>query len=608
VSNRIEIRGITKLKDCLLKSGYLVPKINENDREPSWDGFIELYKNSDEHGRKSDLLARIPVQVKSHVNVDLSYNQISHNIKKADLVNYLNDGGVIFIVVVMKNYDEHKIFFETLTPLKLKRYIKMMKKKKSQTIILKEFPKENISEFTDIFFNFSHDMKKLVSVKYLSLNDFLEKHPVGFDSFSIPYQGIQYKNPLVYFLDHEAVLYANHSTAGVSIPVEIIKLATFDQKIELPVLIGNKEYYPYFKFSLSKDGINVIIGTGISFMYYREEEKADFSFKIQGNLSQRIHDTEFILALFKHKYFSVGGANPYNFLSSSYWESFDFDANINYYNEYLNYLLSIKKVLDILKVNDDLHLDKLSENDDKNIDFILSSFLYNHCHDLEFKKPIQEDTFRQNIKICNITIALLFKKGNNGKFSVSNFFNNKLKVSFQSKKDSKFYNASLYLSLTKEDLLILSNIDYEIIYKSFFGLEPKDELLDATNRFVLNMIEVYDASKNKCLLETGTKILDWVAENDHITNPAVYVLNKLQIVKRLRKFSDIEISQIVAVIENNKDNGILVGAYLLLGNIDTASFHFNQMSKNEQNSFRKYPINKFWTHEEQKNLNNGVTL
>jgi hypothetical protein len=343
MSKLIEMRGIAKLKNCLLKSLYLVPDINENDKTPSWDGFIELYRNDKANKKKSDLVSRIPIQVKSRIDVNLLYNKISYSTKKADLVNYLNDGGVILIVVVMKDYDEYKIFFETLTPLKIKRYLKIMKAKKSQTIILNEFPKDNVKEFTDIFFNFSHDMKKPVSDKYLSLNDFLEKRPCGFDSFTISYQGIQYKHPFDYLLDHEAIVYANHSIAGTSLQIDILKLTTLDQNVDQPVLIENKEYYSSFKLSHSKDGVNVIIGNSISFMYYKEKGKAVFNFKIQGTLTQRINDTEFVLALFKNKYFAVGGEKPHNFLSDSFWESSDFDTEIEYYKKYLDDLLSIKK-------------------------------------------------------------------------------------------------------------------------------------------------------------------------------------------------------------------------------------------------------------------------
>jgi len=63
MSRRIELFGIVKLLDCLLRSPYLIPNINDNDKIPSWDGFVEVYKSKELNKKKSDLLARVPVQV-----------------------------------------------------------------------------------------------------------------------------------------------------------------------------------------------------------------------------------------------------------------------------------------------------------------------------------------------------------------------------------------------------------------------------------------------------------------------------------------------------------------------------------------------------------------
>ena len=154
MSRNIEIRGIIKLKDCLTRSEYLIPDILENNNTPSWDGFVELYKNNDKNKKKSDMEARIPVQVKGETNLDISSEQIKFNVNKSDLKNYLHNGGVIFFVVRMKDFDNHRIYYESLIPLKLKRYIKEMKNRNSMNIIFHTFPKDNIDEFTDIFLNF----------------------------------------------------------------------------------------------------------------------------------------------------------------------------------------------------------------------------------------------------------------------------------------------------------------------------------------------------------------------------------------------------------------------------------------------------------------------
>lgn len=596
MSKRIELMGITKLKDCLLRSDFIIPDIDESSTIPSWDGFIMLYENEDRNKKKSDLLARIPVQVKGETNSDILCEQIMYNVRKSDLKNYLQDGGVIFLVVRLKDHDNYRIYYEPLIPLKIKRHIKSMKNRKSMNIDLKTFPKENIDEITDIFFNFAHDMRKQPGDNILSLNEFKNIHPDGFDLFTMHYQGVKYKNkhPMDYFLENEVTVYAKHSGADISIPVDLVKVTEFGQDLNSPVLIENTEYYSNFKLSHSKEGIKIIIGNSVSFLYPKDNEEVKFNIKFKGTLSQRIKDTEFIIALLENKYFLIGGDKPHGFKLGTVVEKFDFNERIDDYKNYLEYLNEIRKVLSVLRVNDELDFDNITDKDEENINLIISSILYNNQQELIINNEITAGSFRKNIKVCNISIAILFVKKDNGKYMLSNFFDGIYYAIYQTSAKHEPINASIYLSLTEDDFLTVSNIDYDIIYDSFLNLEANEELFNMTNQFILKMIEVYDKSKKQILLETSLKILDWIIKNDHITQPAIYLLNKMQIIKRTRKLNDSEIPQLLTIISDNKENKILTGAYLLLENIDMATYHFNKMPTEEQDEFNKYPIKIFW--------------
>jgi len=598
MSEQIEKRAIIKLEDCLTRSGYLLSDITDNDKTPSWDGFVRLYKNKDHKEKKSDLVARIPVQVKGESNTDIIREQISHNIKKSDLKNYLHDGGIIFFVIRMCDFDNYRIYYDTLIPLKIKRYIKSMGKRKSVSINLKTFPKDNIEELTDIFFIFANDMKKQPSDKFLSLNEFNKLHPDGFDSFTMHYNGIHYKHPMDYFLEKEVTVYAKHSSADILIPVDLIKITEFDQHIDSPVLIENVEYYKNFKLIHSKEGIKIILGNSVSFLYFQDKEKVNFNITIKGTLSQRIIDTKFILALLKYKYIFIGGDKPHVFNIGAIEEDIDYLEKIDYYEKYLEYLLEINRVMEILKVEDDINLDNITEKDKEYINILISSILYGNPQDFTVShKKNKKNTigsFRKNIQISNILISILFIKRNDGKYSLSNFFVDGHIATFQKSAKYKPFDASLFLTMTKNDFLTVSNIDYDIIYKSFLNLKANKDLLEMTNQFVLNMIDVYDQSKKMILLETSLKVLDWILENDCFTNHEVYILNRVQVIKRMRTLSDDEFSQLHNIISNNKDDKILTGAHLLLGNIEMATFHLKKMSDTDQVEFKKYPINIFW--------------
>ena len=543
MSRRIELCGVVKLKDCLIRSEYLIPNINENDKIPSWDGYIEVYESKNKDNKKSELLSRIPVQVKGQMNPNIFKEQIKYSVDKADLNNYLNDGGVMFFVVCVSNYDNYRIYYETLSPLKLIRYIKNMEDRNSISISLKTFPKDNIEEFTDIFLNFSDDINKQASEKILSINDFMKNRPLGYDSFNVQCRSIKYKHAIDFFLENEVTVYIKHSDTEISTPIDQIRFKTFDQDVSFPILIEYKKYYSNYKLSYSIEGTKLLIGNSTSILYPKEEKKAIFNFKVQGTLSQRIDDTKFYLGLLNKKYFTISGEKSYNV--DIPFDETESVKQIEYFNKYLEYLLELEKTLSILKIKNELDFKDFTKKDEEHINIIISSILYNEPQDLIFDKEIEEDAIFQSIKICNIYILLLFYKIKNGKYSVINFFDEKISINFQSRKDNIVYNASIYLYLKKEHFLNVSNIDYDIIYKSFFNLDANEELFGLTNQLILNMIDAYDENKYEILLNTALKVLYWLIENDHITKAEIYKLNILQIIKRKRKLSDSEISQLL---------------------------------------------------------------
>lgn len=82
---------------AISKAGHLVSHINSNDKEPSWDGDVEVYKKSGHVHAKADLILKVPVQVKGHIKPNLKKKSIKYSIQYSDLRNYLYVGGTIFL-------------------------------------------------------------------------------------------------------------------------------------------------------------------------------------------------------------------------------------------------------------------------------------------------------------------------------------------------------------------------------------------------------------------------------------------------------------------------------------------------------------------------------
>ena len=124
-SKKIEILAVNAVKDSIVTTDFLDQYIAENDKEPSWDGFVYIY--GDIRKTKDTLKGRMPVQVKGKECDDHSNKEISYSMSKADLVNYLNDGGcILFVVYIGNNGLTRKIYYSILTPIKLRQLLSLI--------------------------------------------------------------------------------------------------------------------------------------------------------------------------------------------------------------------------------------------------------------------------------------------------------------------------------------------------------------------------------------------------------------------------------------------------------------------------------------------------
>ena len=143
----LETLSINAVKNSIVASDFLDQFITENDKEPSWDGFIYIYSNKSK--KKSSLKGRIPVQVKGKGCNDHSKKEITYPMSTADLNNYLYDGGsILFVVYIGKDGLTNKIYYAELTPIKLRILLEGAKGKKTKRVKLKEFPTDNKKKAT----------------------------------------------------------------------------------------------------------------------------------------------------------------------------------------------------------------------------------------------------------------------------------------------------------------------------------------------------------------------------------------------------------------------------------------------------------------------------
>lgn len=204
-----EMLGLSYLQIALGKTDHLVAHINSNDKEPSWDGDVEVYRKAGHVHAKADLILKVPVQVKGHCKPNLKKKSIKYSIQYADLKNYLAIGGTIFFVIYINDSgDKAAIYYVDLLPYDLKKHLKAYDGDpyKYKSIELKAFPKKK-NDIADVFLNFTHHMnmqRASINSTPVTLESLCTSDPAQFSNIELTMgystTSRNYQFPFDYFL------------------------------------------------------------------------------------------------------------------------------------------------------------------------------------------------------------------------------------------------------------------------------------------------------------------------------------------------------------------------------------------------------------------------
>lgn len=482
---RIEISAKAKLESALNQLGYITTEIPSNDKTPSWDGFIRLYGKEDSSS-KSELDKMIPVQLKGHFQKPPYARNISFNIETVDLKNYLKNSGVIFFVVYIDDEDHSEIYYESLSPFKIRRLIKGKETQDTISVTLSTFPKDK-KEAVDIFFNFTLDMRQSLPVNDITLEDVFKKRIPGFDTFNISYRGIQYKDdPFGYFLSHPTTVNLSNSYTGLSFPLDTISVCSIGSKHNNPISIAGIQYYDNFE-TIRDSNDNFILHIGKSFTFTLHctpnEIKGNFNYSIKGNLPERINDMRFLLAYLENKEIKIGPYTGFK-LTDEQIKTID----IKSFKSSLRFLEYIDELLKKLKVTTILDYDKITEEDEDTFIRLINTILLGATG-----IPNETDKLFK-LQLANISLLLIANRIDDKNYSIINYFSDENKVqcaySFKEDNEDKFLVPKTFI-LSEDDFIILDNIDFEMVCNEIISSQTSNELREYTYYFINAMIEGY---------------------------------------------------------------------------------------------------------------------
>lgn len=587
----IETISVNAVRDCIVMTGYLDQFISDNDKEPSWDGHIYVYNSKTK--RKNELKGRIPVQVKGKECDDFSKSIIMYSMSETDLKNYLNDGGVIlFVVYIRNNGNKKKIYYAELPPIKLRLILENLNGKKSKSIELKNFPNDNNAK-VNICLNCLQHCKMQASFangKLYSINDFKNQNLL--EGISIPFSYVSTTDVQSVIVNSDAYIYAN--IKGCSIPQPLKDIPTDLHIIEeenANISINGKQYYSQYNIIKGVNDTTIRLGKSFEMRFIESEKRCKIKYSNSANLRTLVQDLDFILPCLEQGYFKINNITIPIHTDAVDLNKFDISTqkkNLEYYKKIIN-------LFNVLGYTGDINLDTLNNSDWRNLYTLITALID--------KQPVRglKDNLSpiQNFNVGKLNFLLYINQHEDDKniYDIYDFFKIELPMIYGDNNKNEL-PISQYAILDKDCFLNINNIDFDVLLPSFQKVERHNDVINRANFFLLELLSAYDASHNtrKDILKTAYEFAEWIAQSsEEELCWQIKKINLLQTIKRERELTKEEQKELYLITESNcSREDYLVAAYLLLNQQTAAEIHFDKLSFDQQEEFKKYPIYHFW--------------
>ena len=567
-SNKIETGAINCLKTILWNCPHIDPDISENDKRLSWDGFIFLF--SDKEHKKENLVCKCEIQVKGKEKLG---RRRSFSISIADLINYQNNGGVLFFVV---DIETNKVFYSELLPIKIGNILQdKAKRPKSISVELDEFPTNPMAIEILIKKFCEHSDKQRASKGRII--DFNEKvmELNGGSCFKGELNLIKEKNS-IYLSEKSTYLYKQNKDGSI-LPLNIVKIAKITKTQKLDIYIDDKLWKNISVQSVvtqKNEQPYLLINDNI-YIYYNEAVKEPLKFILRGKISNLKVSGELMNLI-----------NQGCEVKLENWGIFkmcpDVEQRINF-NGFYKELMAVVNVLEYLGVSDIVSYEQLTEDD-------INVLLWMSERIADPKKSFKEDTIEAAIELhqfSSFRVVTLFVKDSSQNIWILNPFGFPFGISKDNKNDSLIY--PLFIFLGEEELEFASNLNYDIMLESITTYTFKVGCSEEIIGFILQALLVVDRTKNKCLLSVVTCLAKRLYEFE---KTIINLINYLQCIRREREVTQEEADSLLNLFEENNDKSLVFECAIALILKDKYKYHrwYKQLDSKDKKVFDSYPI------------------
>lgn len=551
----IEHLACNEVNRMILQEPFkLVSEIKVNDKSPSYDGEILVYSSSKLN--KGNLQGAVKVQVKgTTVNKKIKKRKISHTVCKEDLEVYKRFGeGILYFVVPINTktgITTSQVFYNALSPLDIERYLNEINRKGNESIQI------NFKILAD---------NQLDRICRLHLKN-VEKQPICLIDGSKKREYQEYK--IEYNIDDfeefdffENIGYVYGIKEDLEIPIEAIIPENVNIKSENSFELDGHRVHIKYQIQDSPKEITIWFEDTFKLAFDKRKKAGIFNIKNFKSINSSI------AILMVLKYIILNKKLPI--------DVYDIEVDIDVEEEFLNNIdEEIKFYQELLSVCNKIGiLGDFCFHENENVkEFIykITEIFIKGNYDLIKKEKADIGSQFIKLNLTEYIKLLLFKeeKTNSYKNLFDKEFINQMQTTYPKNKGDfdpnnvEHYTISYYSIYPVDEIFSFTNFDFEV-YKNSFNRDKHEKSLEQNNNLVLGLIDLFDKTNKRELLELSIYLLQGLIETDK--NSEVYKLNLLQTQKRM----DIDITEkdeeyLYSLIESTDDKKIKFVAYVILG-------------------------------------------
>lgn len=571
-SVKIEKRSISELKSWIAEHDLLDEYINDNDKEPSWDGYIMVY--TDEDLKAEHIKYKIPVQVKGKCKNELiNRKMITYPVEYRHLQNYYFDGGVVYFVIAISEDAKRKtIFANALTPVKLKELLKSAEKKPNQT---KNIPLQRLKDVHELYIlllQYGHDskrqgtgqcelMRKTIDLSKLRDIDKLEATVISANSE---------KEALKKIFSGEVGLFGHLEKSDIWLPVEYsqqirFKVRTVRCHDEL-VKVDGIEFYKRFRIEEDDESIKIIFSDNL---YIKLTDIGyTMNLALNGTVESLRQDVLFMKALLSGHILQLGKMVEIEIHS---------DAIGNDFLEGIKITDAFTCACEQFDVRPSKKMKDYTEQDWKKMQELTNLY---HGYIIPKDGDIAWHMWWWENKLYPFIVY----RENNKVRAINIFKDDKCvtEVKFEEKK----YRVPVFASLNRDIWSKLYDVREQTLIKQ---IEQSDINMETAPVFISIFIELmwaYDDIENEKYYNAAFLIIEKLIELDNDNVAAT--INRMQLIYRKRELAEEEMRKLEAI--DDQDYLAKCAANILLDNKRIAKKYLEKMSEEDKNKFKQNPI------------------